>query len=314
MLVACTLFWGLSFTSMKALELTQQQLLPGADSWFFTALCVTARFAIAALLLLPFAWNQIRTLRRREVEQALLMAAFGGSGLLFQMDGLAYTSASTSAFLTQGYCVFIPIWVACSNRSAPSPRTVLSILLVMTGGGILAGIRGNEFKLGRGELETLVASFCFSGQILSLEHPRFTANRPLGLTVLMLFATSLLALPLTLLTAPSASACWQAYSVPATGAFLAILVLFCTLTAFLLMNIWQRQISATEAGVIYTMEPVFASLMALFLPAVFSQWAGIHYLNETLTSRLLLGGGLITAANLVVHLPGRKSPTLKPPA
>jgi hypothetical protein len=53
-------------------------------------------------------------------------------------------------------------------------------------------------------------------------------------------------------------------------------------------------------------EPIFGSLMAVFLPAMFSAIAGINYPNETATWTLLVGGGLITFANLLLHL--------KPPA
>jgi hypothetical protein len=72
------------------------------------------------------------------------------------------------------------------------------------------------------------------------------------------------------------------------------------------MNAWQPKITATEAGLIYCVEPVFGALMALFLPAIFSVWAGIAYLNEAATWTLLVGGGLITAANVLIQL--------KPPA
>jgi hypothetical protein len=41
--------------------------------------------------------------------------------------------------------------------------------------------------------------------------------------------------------------------------------------------------------------------LALFLPGLFSIWAGITYGNETATWTLLLGGGLITAANLLIQ-------------
>jgi len=42
-------------------------------------------------------------------------------------------------------------------------------------------------------------------------------------------------------------------------------------------------------------------LMALFLPAIFSLWAGIDYENEQLTLRLFIGGGLITGANVLLQ-------------
>jgi len=86
------------------------------------------------------------------------------------------------------------------------------------------------------------------------------------------------------------------------------LTLFCTLGSFILMNTWQPKITATEAGLIYCIEPLFASLLALFLPALLAGWGGFSYPNERLTWHLLLGGGLITAANVLLQL----KPPLKP--
>lgn len=301
LLALCTMLWGLSFPAMKALVQTQQQLLPEAGDWFFAALCVTYRFGLAGLLLLPFAFRQLRSIRRREIEQGLVIGLFCGSGILFQMNGLAYTSASTSAFLTQGYCIFIPVWVALVNRRWPSLKIFLSVALVVSGITVLAEINLSSFKLGRGEIETLIASLMFTGQILTLEHSRYAANRPFCLTIVMFLVTAVLALPFAWLTSPSVSAWWQIYASPAAGIFLAILVLFCTLATFIIMNVWQRWVSATEAGLIYCAEPVFASVMALFLPEIFSRWAGISYSNESLTLRLLVGGGLITLANVLLQ-------------
>jgi drug/metabolite transporter (DMT)-like permease len=117
----------------------------------------------------------------------------------------------------------------------------------------------------------------------------------------MLLASGVFTVPVLVVTAPSLSACFQIYtSIPACG-LLAAIVLFCTLGAFILMNRWQRYISATEAGLVYSSEPVFASLLALFLPGLISVWAGINYHNETVSLPLLLGGGLITAANVLLQ-------------
>jgi len=61
-------------------------------------------------------------------------------------------------------------------------------------------------------------------------------------------------------------------------------------------------LEATEAGLIYCAEPVFASVFALFLPAWLAALSGGFYPNETATARLLIGGGLITAANICLQL------------
>jgi drug/metabolite transporter (DMT)-like permease len=86
---------------------------------------------------------------------------------------------------------------------------------------------------------------------------------------------------------------------------LAALVLLCTLGAFNLSNHWQKAVTSTEAGLIYTAEPVFASVFALFLPSLIAQWARLDYKNERLSTSLIIGGGLIVAANLVMQL-GRR--------
>ena len=148
---------------MKALALTQQNQLPQSGSWFFTSLSVAYRFGLAGILVLLLGCREIRTLRRREVEQGIVLALFGGVGILFQMDGLAYTSASTSAFLTQGYCIFIPVWLALVHRQWPTRKALLCSALVVAGVAVLAGVNIHSFRLGRGEIETLLASLLFTG-------------------------------------------------------------------------------------------------------------------------------------------------------
>jgi drug/metabolite transporter (DMT)-like permease len=300
-LVLATSFWALSFPAMKALALTQQAILPGAGSWFVSSLSVLYRFLIAGGLLLLFAFAEVKTISRRELEQGIWLALFTTVGICLQMDGLAYTSASTSAFLTQLYCVLIPLWVAVRLRQSPSVKIILCSALVLGGMAVLVKLNLFALKLGRGEMETLAASVMFAAQILCLEHRRYAANRPLCFTTAMLLATGLFTLPLVAVTAPGVAECLRLYnSVPACG-LMAVIVLFCTLGAFILMNRWQRQVTATEAGLIYCAEPVFVSALALFLPGWFSQWTGVDYPNEHLTARLLIGGTLITAANVLLQ-------------
>lgn len=286
---------------MKSLALEQQKLLPDVSTWFFTSLGVMVRFGAAGILLALFLRRDLLKLSRLELEQGLGLAVFGVGGILFQMDGLAYTAASTSAFLTQCYVVFIPVWVAIVHRNRPAPRMIINIVLVMIGLAILAGLDFNSLKLGRGETETLIASVLFAGQILWLERPRYAANNPLRFSFVMFMLMALLCVPGVWLTAPSAEACWQAYSSPATWGFLATLVIICTLGGYLFMNCWQRDVAATEAGLIYCVEPVLTSVLALFLPACISVWANINYPNETLTARLLIGGGFVMVANVLLQ-------------
>ena len=104
---------------MKALALAQQNLLPGANSWFLTSVGVLYRFGAAGLILCVIFFSELKTISRRETEQGVVIAIFGAGGIMFQMDAIGYTAASTCAFLTQGYCIFIPLWVALTRRRRP---------------------------------------------------------------------------------------------------------------------------------------------------------------------------------------------------
>jgi drug/metabolite transporter (DMT)-like permease len=173
----------------------------------------------------------------------------------------------------------------------------------MLGVAVLAEVDWRDFHIGRGELETILASVLFAGQILWLERPQYARNNVNHFSAIMFAVMAVLCLPVALLTTPQAADWLRAYSTSPTWLFLGVLVVFCTFGGYLLMNHWQRHVTATEAGLIYCLEPVFASASALVLPGWFSDLAGISYPNERLTFSLLVGGGLITAANVLVQMP-----------
>ena len=110
-LIVASACWGLSFPIMHALSVAQSNLLPGVSSWFISSWCLTLRFLIAALLVGTwYLWRgQLRGWTRLEIAQAVGLGIFTACGMLLQMDGLSYTSASSSAFITQSYCFFLHI-------------------------------------------------------------------------------------------------------------------------------------------------------------------------------------------------------------
>ncbi|MFM1768497.1 MAG: hypothetical protein RJA22_1026 [Verrucomicrobiota bacterium] len=306
-LVLATAFWGLSFPVMKTLSAAQ--VADGAaDSWFLASTCVVVRFGVSALamLALALAAGSLPRFTRLEWEQGLGLGLFGGLGLLLQVDGLHYTTASTSAFLTQGYCVLLPLWTALRDRRWPNRGVVLSCSMVVAGVMVLAEMDWRRFHLGRGELETILASVLFTGQILWLERPRYAGNNVTHFSLAMFAIIALVCLPVALASTAVAGDWLRAYdSVPEWG-LMGILIGPCTLGAYLMMNHWQRHVPATHAGLIYCLEPVCTSVYALFLPGWLSLWAGVAYGNERLTQTLLIGGGLITLANILLHLPARR--------
>lgn len=301
-LMSATVLWGLSFPLAKALATAQRAAIPGADSWFLAAMPLVFRFGVAAVVLGAFSARTLPLLTKSEAWQGLGLGVFSAGGLLLQMDGLSYTAASTSAFLTSGYCVTIPVIVAAQRRRWPPTLVVVSCALVLVGMAILAGVDWRTLRLGRGEGETVLASFFFAAQIFWLERPRFARNRTTHATIVMFAVIAAAAAPV--MTARCHAAGDLLVAATASGAVVVILLaltLLCTLTTFTVMNHWQKYLEATEAGLIYCLEPVSASLCALFLPALLGAFAEVSYPNEPPTLRLLLGGALVTAANVCIQ-------------
>jgi drug/metabolite transporter (DMT)-like permease len=82
-----------------------------------------------------------------------------------------------------------------------------------------------------------------------------------------------------------------------------------------MMNRWQQLLPASQASLIYACEPLITSLFTLFIPAWLSRLAAVNYPNEVIGANLLLGGGLVIAANLLVLWQAAKSApaALRPP-
>jgi drug/metabolite transporter (DMT)-like permease len=300
-LLATAVFWGFSFPLAKAVAHVHERLAPGESGWFITTSTIWPRFVVAAVLLLPLTARALMSLTRLEILQGAGLAVFVSAGLILQVDGLKYTEASTSAFLSQCYVVLVPVAVFGRERRWPPWRYLGSIGLVVGGVAVLADLDWHRLHIGRGELETIIATVFFAAQILWLERGAFRRNRAVPVTLVMFVVTGalflggswLLASEPAALMAPLESASWLAFT--------AGLAVICTVGAFTLMNIFQPCLSAAEAGIIYASEPVWASLLALFLPGWMSAWGGLDYANESLTWRLVIGGCLILAANWIIQ-------------
>lgn len=302
MLLLATLFWGLSFPVIKTLAMLHAQMFPEAGTWFHAIYTIAPRFLLAVAILIAWRPRGFWRMTPLEWKQGGVISLFATGGMLLQNDALQFTAASTSAFLTQFYAILIPVWVALGRRRNPGARVWFCCALVLAGVAILGRFDFRAMRFGRGEWETLLSSLFFMGQILWLEKKEFAGNRPEKITLVLFAVQGVILWTLAFATAPTPAALLLPWTSGAWLGLTALLTVFCTVGAFLLMNAYQPKITSTEAGLLYCIEPIFASLMAVFLPGWFSAWAGVDYPNERATLTLLFGGGLITVANVLVQL------------
>jgi len=299
-LVGTCSLWGLSFPLMKALGLHLSARAPGISTWFVAATTVVLRFGLGAVLLALTSYSRPT---RRELAQGASIALFSSAGMLLQMDALNFSPASTSAFLTQGYIVILPLVAALGSRVWPPAKTVVCVAVSTTGLALLSRFDWAHLRLGRGEAETLLAACSFAVQILFLDHRGYRENRSRVVTQVMFVCTAVVLSPIALYTMRAPVELGLSFSTPIAIGLLFVLCVPCTVLAFSWMNRYQPELSASEAGIVYGAEPLFASAFSLFLPGIFSRLAQIDYADERLTPELLLGGGLVISANVLLQLP-----------
>lgn len=278
-LVLVTAVWGSSFFLIRGLVDT----VPPDD-------LSAIRFAIAAIAMVAVFGRKLRGLTRRDVVIALGIGAVYGLAQILQTYGLVHTDASTSGFLT-GLCVVLtPLLALVFWRDRLPPVTWVAVGLAVAGLAVLCFGGGAGFAgLGPGELLTLASACAYALQIIGLS--RFvTPDRADGMAVVMMIGVALTC-------AVGGVADGRVVTPDTAGGWVAIvwMALFAGALAMWAQTWAQARVPATRAAIVMTLEPVFASTFAVL-------WGG-----ESITGKLLVGGGLILSGMLVAELVGAKA-------
>lgn len=297
LLVTCAM-WGSSFSAIKIcgeiLVAGAAVTCPAFGPLMLTALRFAAALPLALLLFGRFAPWQLKRSDIRPLLQVGLAMTFG---FLTQAAGLAWTTATVSAFLTSLTVCVVPVLEWFLLGRAPSLRLGLAVLLATAAVCImtLPGTAGPS--LGPGELLTLMCALGFSFQVLwtgeaarQVGVARLTLSGFLmtgaasWLCLLVLFPRGVQTATRSIVWGPQAVRFWR---------YFVWVVLGPTIGAMTMMNISQRYVRPTEAAVIYTTEPLFAAAFALLLRGR----------SELLGAAGLAGATLILVADLLAALP-----------
>lgn len=271
-LTVITFIWGTTFVVVKK---SLAEFPPGA--------LVTARFLVAALAFTPFLRAGWRLwLAAAELGVVLWI------GYATQTIGLQYTSVGRSAFLTSLHVIFVPAFVGLLGRS--SRRAIwIAAGIALLGVGLLSH-DGSPPNVG--DLWTTACALAWAIYITRLE--MFAKQHPSKpLTVAHLWVVAALSLAWTLGARETVGA------IP----WFAILYLGLAATALTtwLQTIGQRSVSAPQAAVLYTMEPVWAAMFGWFV------------LRERLGLLGWIGAALILAAAILTQVPiERRATPLQP--
>jgi drug/metabolite transporter (DMT)-like permease len=267
-LAFCTLLWGGSFLFTK---IGLRDFPPIAF--------MTLRFIGAALLMAVVCGRRLQQLNRTvTVRGALIGTALAAANIMFVI-GISGTTISRAGFLNNLFVLIIPLLSFLLWRKRLEIGTLLGVLLATVGLAQLA--EGGMEGFNRGDLFSTICAFFISVHILSVT--KLMGDADVRLVTFIQFAAVALWGCIVLLFTPSTTI----HPSPLGLLSLAYCIIFPTVIAFTLQNTWQRFINPTQAGLLYTLDPVWSLLAGLFI------------LHEDLSRREWLGCALLFSAVLL---------------
>lgn len=290
-LAGVTLLWGSTFIVTK-------DVVRAAPPLGYLGV----RFGAAALLLLLLVPRSLGASRRLRIDGLVL--GFGqGIGLALQVYGQVYTTASKSAFVTSFATALTPLLAFGFYKERPSVAQALGVPLALFGLLLLtypsAGVVWNL-----GDVYTVLCALVYAGVIVE------TVRRARGADVAALTTLQTASAALFFVAAASvvhglallwpASRSWPLVLVEARPLVLsgklalelAYMALVCTVATFLAQTWAMSRMSATHSALVFSLEPVFATGMAIAVEGS-SEWPG---------PRGATGAGLVLAGVLASEL------------
>lgn len=286
-LLIVTIIWGWTFSWMKeAIETAAAQV--GDAMPLVVGVFMTVRFGVAALVM-PFVLKGAREgLARWTVwRDGGVLAAFLFGGFLLQMFGLESVGPAVSAFLTSLYVAFTALLTSLILRKWPGRVAGFGVALVTVGAAYISGPPQLSFDWP--EWLTVFCALLFAGHIVATD--RVTRRSPplavawVSFVLVAVGSVLLLAYGWSLRPDVTASALGTLLKTPGFIRPALLAGLLGTLVALSLLTYFQKYLSPVRAAILYSLEPVWAALIAL------------TFGNMQADGWLLFGGGLLLLGN-----------------
>tara|TARA_B100000925_G_scaffold37881_1_gene24834 strand:- start:947 stop:1885 length:939 start_codon:yes stop_codon:yes gene_type:complete len=252
-----TLLWGGTFVWMKLVMNSLDSEIDEYSRSGVVGIIVSARFFIAFALLLPFSVQARSALKSKEDwKGGLILGSLMLPGFVLQMIGLDTVSPAVSAFLTSLYVVFTAIFSVKISDRKPTRMMIVGVALATIGAGFIDGVPHIEW--GKGEILTVMCAIFFALHIIYTDKITKQLN-PIAVTSTSFLVVVLGAFIIGLIASSDIrvlESVWQ------EGVIIPLLCLgiFGSLACILLLNLLQRHLNPTHAAIIYSFEPVWATL------------------------------------------------------
>ena len=242
------------------------------------------RMALAALVFAALFPRRMARAGRGVWKAGATLGLLMGFGFLGQTVGLLYTTPSKSAFITGLTTPLVPFVAYALLRARPGRENLIGVVLASAGGALILAPVGAGV-VNTGDLITLGCTALFATHItlMSVYARRYDVRQ---LSILQVVSVAVLT-GSAWLGVRAAGAALGGGGLPAALAReleplvwnarvagqLVYLSLVATVVTFLLWTWGQSRMSATHASIIFSLEPVFATLFAVLWRGP-GQWMG----------------------------------------
>ncbi|KAF3888150.1 MULTISPECIES: DMT family transporter [Nostocales] len=259
LLVAASLIWGTTFPLIKN---AIGSLSPSA--------ILASRFVVAAVVLAPY----LRCLNAKLIRDGCLLGLVLFASFATQTMALQTIHANRAAFISSLTVVIVPLLGLLIGQRVLL-KTLLAAGVAITGIGVMSWESG---QLSVGDFLLFGNAFIYAVYILILE--KTTQRHPtLSLTAVQVWVIAVLGM---LWATPELVR--EIHAIGTNINAVLYLGLVATAATVLIETMSQRWVSAQEAALFYTLDPVFSAVISFLL------------LGETLGVRGLIGATLVLAA------------------
>lgn len=281
LLLFSTAIWGYGFIATR-------WTLQGLDPYWSNAL----RFGLAGLLSLPILlFKKSFTRKSNILKKSFISSLFLLGILLFQTIGLSMTTVAKSGFITTLYTLFIPITTMFIFGKKYRASFWFLIFMALIGMALMCNLEMQDIN--KGDLFTLLCSFCGAFHIIYVGHVANSIESPLEFNFLQNFFVGVLSLPIALIfSGPIALSGVLSNEMVIKG--LLFLSVVSSMISFTVQVVAQKKIPDHIAGLVFLMESPFAAFF------------GFIVLGEVLNGMNLVGAGLIILSVLLVPVLGRE--------
>jgi drug/metabolite transporter (DMT)-like permease len=245
-------------------------------------LLVTFRFGFAALFLLIWVFPKLKHTDTKVLFSGMILGCLNAGVYLLQTTGMRHVDADTAAFIASMGVVFVPLISPFLKLNKVKRIEIAGTLICLVGLYVLTGADFKHFTFD--ELLILLAGFFWAASVCYVQKVTPKIKQ-----------LDLLAFYQIVFILPTAAALSTIdYHLGPISPILVITILYTSLLAtvavFLIQVRYQKETTATHAAIIYSLEPVLASFIAIYVN------------DEALTTRVIYGGGIILASIFMIEL------------